>query len=67
MKQHQAELRTLGLAMIGIEPSAARRLAFKSFGVVVAQFRGYPLKLPASREEGIEIARQRLTERAGIA
>ena len=67
MKQHKAELRTLVLAMIVIEPSAAKRLAFKSFGVVFAKFWGYPLKLAASREEGVEMARQLLTERAGKA
>lgn len=65
MKKHKAELRTLVLAMIVIEPSAAKRMAFKTFGVAFAKFWGYPLKLATSREEALEIARQLLSERAG--
>ncbi len=67
MKKHKAELRTLVLAMIVIEPSAARRLAFKPFGVAFAKFWGHPLKLAASREEALEIAGKLLSERAGPA
>jgi len=67
MKAHKAELRTLVLAMIVIEPSAAKRLAFKSFGVAFAKFWGHPLKLASSREEAMEIAGQLLSERAGSA
>lgn len=65
MKKHKAELRTLILAMVVIEPSAAKRLAFKSFGVAFAKFWGYPLRLAASREEALEIAGDLLLERAG--
>lgn len=56
MKKHKAELRNLVLAMIVIEPSAAKRLAFKAFGVAFAKFWGYPLLLASSREEALEIA-----------
>ena len=65
MKKHKAELRTLVLAMIVIEPSAAKRMAFKTFGVAFAKFWGYPLKLATSREEALEIAGHLLSERAG--
>ncbi|WP_339756820.1 hypothetical protein [uncultured Hoeflea sp.] len=67
MKKHKAELRTLVLAMIVIEPSAAKRMAFKPFGVAFAKFWGYPMKLASSREQGIEIAGKLLSERAGSA
>ncbi|WP_346893875.1 hypothetical protein [uncultured Roseibium sp.] len=67
MKKHKAELRTLVLAMIVIEPSAAKRLAFKPFGVAFAKFWGYPMTLASSREEGIEIAGKLLSEHAGSA
>lgn len=67
MKTHKAELRTLVLAMIVIEPSTAKRMAFKPFGVAFAKFWGYPLRLASSREEGIEIAGKLLSERAGSA
>lgn len=64
MKKHKVELRTLVLALIVIEPSAAKRLAFKSFGVAFAKFWGYPLRLASSREEAMEIAGNLLSERA---
>ncbi|WP_042695272.1 hypothetical protein [Azospirillum sp. B506] len=67
MKKHKAELRSLVLAMIVIEPSAAKRLAFKAFGVAFAKFWGYPLRLASSREEALEIARTLLSERSGPA
>ena len=67
MKKHKSELRTLVLAMIVIEPSAAKRMAFKTFGVAFAKFWGYPLRLATSREEAMEIAGQLLSERAGTA
>jgi hypothetical protein len=67
MKKHKAELRTLVLAMIVIEPSAAKRLAFKPFGVAFAKFWGYPMRLASSREEALEIAGKLLSERAGSA
>jgi len=64
MKQHKAELRRLVLAMIVIEPNAARRMTFKAFGVVFTKFWGYPLRLAASREEAMEISAQLLSEHA---
>ena len=67
MKKHKAELRTLVLAMIVIEPNAAKRMAFKTFGVAFAKFWGYPLKLATTRDEGIEIAGKLLSEHAGSA
>ena len=67
MKRHKTELRTLVLAMIVIETSAAKRLAFKSFGVAFAKFWGHPLKIASSREEAMEIADKLLSERAGAA
>ena len=67
MKRHKAELRTLVRAMIVIEPSAAKRLAFRSFGVAFAKFWGYPLRLTSSRAEAMEIAGTLLSEQAGSA
>ncbi|UNK40053.1 hypothetical protein MNR02_20100 (plasmid) [Shinella sp. H4-D48] len=67
MKKHKAELRTLVLAMIVIEPSAAKRLAFKPFGIAFAKFWGYPLKLASSREEAMAIAGKLMSERSGRA
>lgn len=67
MKKHKAELRTLVLAMIVIEPSAAKRLTFKAFGVAFAKFWGYPMRIASSREEAMEIAGKLLAERAGSA
>lgn len=65
MKSHKAELRSLVLAMIVIEPSAAKRLMFKPFGVAFTKFWGYPLKITASREEGLEIAAKLLADHSG--
>lgn len=65
MKKHKAELRNLVLAMIVIEPNAAKRLAFKAFGVAFAKFWGYPMRLASSREEALEIAGNLLSERTG--
>ena len=65
MKKHKAELRTYVLAMIVIEPNAAKRMAFKPFGVAFAKFWGYPLKLVSSHEEAMEIAGKLLSEHAG--
>lgn len=56
MKTHKSELRRLVLAMIVIEPSAAKRVAFKAFGAVFEKFWGYPLILASSREKAVEIA-----------
>lgn len=67
MKKHKAELSNLVLAMIVIEPSAAKRLAFKAFGVAFAKFWGYPMRLASSREEAMEIAGKLLSERTGAA
>lgn len=67
MKAHKADLRDRVLAMIVIEPSATKRLAFKSFGVAFAKFWGYPLRLTSSREEAMEIAGQLLSAQAGPA
>ncbi|AYM14706.1 MULTISPECIES: hypothetical protein [Agrobacterium] len=64
MKKHKVELRKLVLAMILIEPSAAKRVAFKAFGVVFAKFWGYPLILASSREEALETA-EKLLSRSG--
>lgn len=64
MKRHKAELRRLVLAMIVIEPSAAKRLAFKPFGVAFAKFWGYPMRIASSREEAIEVAETLILERA---
>lgn len=64
MKKHKAELRKLVLAMIVIEPSAAKRVAFKAFGMVFAKFWGYPLMLASSREEALDTA-EKLLSRSG--
>ena len=60
MKKHKDALRKLVLAMILIEPNAAKRLGFKAFAVVFAKFWGYPLLLAASREQAVEMARELL-------
>ena len=56
MKKHKAQLRSLVLAMVMVEPSAAKRLGFKAFATVFGKFWGYPLLLAASREQAIEMA-----------
>lgn len=65
MKKHKVELRKLVLAMIIIEPSTAKRIAFKAFGVAFAKFWGYPLVLAATREEAMATAGKLLSDRAG--
>lgn len=65
MKQHKAALRSLVLAMIVIEPSTAKRLALKPFGMAFAQFWGFPMKLVPSREEAMEIAAELLWSAPG--
>ena len=67
MKKHKAELRTLVLAMIVIEPNAAKRMTFKPFGLAFAKFWGYPMKLASSREEAMEVAGKLLSEHAKAA
>ena len=62
MKKHKAELRTLVLAMIVIEPNVAKRMAMKPFGVAFAKFWGYPMKLTTSREEAMQLAEKLLLE-----
>ncbi|MFZ6722904.1 hypothetical protein [Undibacterium sp. Ji49W] len=63
MKKHKVQLRKLVLAMIMIEPNAAKRLGFKAFAVVFAKFWGYPLFLAASREQAMEMARALLLKK----
>ena len=58
MKKHKLALRKLVLAMILIEPNAAKRLGFKAFAVVFAKFWGYPLLLAASHEQAMRMARE---------
>ncbi|WP_047309947.1 hypothetical protein [Rhodopseudomonas palustris] len=65
MKKHKAELRKLVLAMIIVEPSAAKRLAFKAFGITFQKFWGYPMLLASSRDEAMAIGRKLLSDRAG--
>ena len=62
MKKQKVALRKLVLAMILIEPNAAKRLGFKAFAVVFAKFWGYPLLLAASREQAMEIAGELLAK-----
>ncbi|MBL3576059.1 hypothetical protein JMK10_06215 [Rhodovulum sulfidophilum] len=62
MKKHKAELQTLVLAMIVIEPSAAKRLAFKTFGAVFSKFWGFPLKIAVTRKEAMDVAENLLSE-----
>ena len=64
LKRHKAELRTLVLAMIVIEPSASKRMAFKTFGVAFGKVWGFPLKLTTSREEAMALAGRLLSETA---
>lgn len=65
MKKNKADLRKLVLAMVVVEPSAAKRLAFKAFGITFAKFWGYPMMLASSRDEAIAIARKLLSDHAG--
>ncbi|MEN0117035.1 MAG: hypothetical protein AAGD15_09945 [Agrobacterium cavarae] len=64
MKKHKGELRRLVRAMIVIEPSATKRLAFKTFALAFSKFWGYPLKLVTSRDEALELAQDLLSEPA---
>ncbi len=57
MKEHKIALRSLVLAMILVEPNAAKRLGFKAFTALFAKFWGYPLLLASSREQATEMAR----------
>lgn len=61
-KKHKTELRTLVRAMIVIEPSSAKRLAFKTFGVTFAKFWGFPLRLALTRDEAMVLAENLLSE-----
>ena len=54
--------RKLVLAMIVVEPNAARRVGFKAFAVVFAKFWGYPLLLAGSREQALQMARELLAQ-----
>ncbi|MXO66434.1 hypothetical protein [Altericroceibacterium endophyticum] len=65
LKNHKTELRTLVQAMIVIEPSATKRMAFKPFGVAFGKLWGFPLKLTSSRQEAMDIAGQLLAQRTG--
>lgn len=65
MKKHKAEMRKLVLAMVIVEPRAAKRLAFKAFGVAFAKFWGYPMMLASSHDEAMAIARRLLSDHAG--
>ena len=67
LKKHKAELRTLVLAMIVIEPSAAKRMAFKPFGVAFGKVWGFPMKLTSSHDEALDVAGKLLSESAGVA
>lgn len=60
MKKHKVELRKLVLAMIFVEPNAAKRLGLKAFAVPFSKFWGYPLHLASSREVAVEMARELL-------
>ena len=53
--------------MIAIEPSAAKRLTFKAFGVAFTRVWSYPLRLASARDEAMEIAATLLSEPAGSA
>ncbi|WP_236196648.1 hypothetical protein [Pseudomonas glycinae] len=60
MKKHKAQLRSMVLALIMVEPSAAKRLGFKAFAGLFAKVWGYPLLFAASREQAIEMAHELL-------
>lgn len=61
MKKNKTELRRLVLAMILVEPNSAKRLAFKAFSVAFSKFWGYPLLLASSREQAVDMAKERLS------
>ncbi|MFN3768268.1 MAG: hypothetical protein ACK4TD_07880 [Ectopseudomonas guguanensis] len=60
MKKHKAQLRSLVLALIMVEPSSAKRLGFKAFAGLFAKVWGYPLLFAASRKQAIEMANELL-------
>ena len=60
MKKHKEQLRSLVLALIMIEPSAAKRLGFKAFAGLFAKVWGYPLLFATSREQAIKMANELL-------
>ncbi|WP_236179516.1 MULTISPECIES: hypothetical protein [Pseudomonas] len=60
MKKHKAQLRSLVLALIMVEPSTTRRVGFKAFAGLFAKVWGYPLLFAASREQAIEMANELL-------
>lgn len=62
MKKNKNDLRKLVMAMIVVEPNAAKRLGFKAFSVVFTKFWGYPLMLASTREEATDIAKGLLPE-----
>lgn len=67
MKKHKAELRKLVLAMIMVEPNAAKRLSFKAFAILFTKFWGYPLLLAPTREEAMDIAKGLLARQTASA
>lgn len=56
MKKNKAALRAYICGMVLIEPSAAKRLAGKAFGVVFGKFWGYPLHFGDSGDDARDIA-----------
>jgi len=57
MKKNKAELRKWVVAMILIEPNAAKRFGFKAFAEVFSKFWGYPLIMASSTDAAMEIAK----------
>jgi hypothetical protein len=61
MKSHKAALRTFIKAAIHIEPDADKQAAARAFSPTYEKFWGYPLRVVASTEEALALARELLS------
>ncbi|TDV09459.1 hypothetical protein [Paraburkholderia caballeronis] len=65
MKQHRSDLQAFVKAAIFIEPDAEKRRANEPFTSVYERFWGYPMRVVASTDDAIGVARQLLNEASG--
>lgn len=61
MKRHKEALRTFIKAAIHIEPDADKRPAAQAFAPTYEKFWGYPLRVVASTDEALALARELLS------
>ncbi|UXJ54739.1 MULTISPECIES: hypothetical protein [Pseudomonas] len=62
MKRHKAALRSFVKAQVYIEPDLVKRKAAELFAGKFEAFWGYPLRVVATREEGLTLARKLLAQ-----